>query len=135
MSVLTIVVLAVVVVALVTAVLYVMPRAWERRRLGMRERELNRRREQVVKEERAQAASRSRLADEADQRARIAAREARRERADAQLSQERALLHERRMADDELVTDDERERFAGTSAVSGRDARRSAHDSGIEDLR
>lgn len=63
------------------------------------------------------ADSRARRADEADHRARIAEQEAQRDRAEAQVRQEKAALHERGMADDELVGDNERERFAGTSAV------------------
>jgi len=43
--------------------------------------------------------------------------EAQRERAEAQLRRERAALHERGMADHELVEDDGRERFADTAAA------------------
>jgi len=117
MSALAIVVLAVVVVVLLVALLVFVPRMRERRRLRMSERELRRRREGVIAEQYEEAASRNRLADRAEQRARIAQQQARRERADAQLSQERASLHERGMADHELVGDEERERFAGTSAA------------------
>jgi hypothetical protein len=51
-------------------------------------------------------------------RARITEHEARRERAEAQLREERAALHERGMADHELIEDHEREHFAATSAVA-----------------
>ena len=40
-------------------------------------------------------------------------------RAEAELREQRAEMHERGMADDELIADDERERFAGTSAGTG----------------
>ena len=52
-----------------------------------------------------------------------AEQEARRQRAEAELRQEKATLHERGMADHELIEDHERERFAGTSAVPDSDAR------------
>ena len=55
---------------------------------------------------------------EAEQRARIAQREAEAERAQAELHQERAGLHEKGMADHELIDDSERDKFAGTSAIS-----------------
>jgi hypothetical protein len=51
----------------------------------------------------------------------MAEQEAQRERAEANLRHERASMHERGMADDELIADDERDRFAG---VSGPDADR-----------
>ena len=56
-------------------------------------------------------------ADAAEQRVRIAEQEAARQRAEAQAQQERAELHEHGLADDELIKDDERDRFRGTSAV------------------
>jgi hypothetical protein len=40
-----------------------------------------------------------------------------RERAESQLAKEKAKLHERGLADHELIDPDERERFAGTSAA------------------
>ena len=48
-------------------------------------------------------------------------REAEAERAQAELHSERAGLHERGMADHELIDDSERDRFAGTSATSRTD--------------
>ena len=90
-----------------------------RARVQKRERELQNRREQVAGEHRAEADARERQADEAEQRARIAQREAEAERAQAGLHQERAGLHEKGMADDELIGDHERDKFAGTSAMSG----------------
>jgi hypothetical protein len=54
----------------------------------------------------------------------MAEHEAQRERADAQLHQERAAAHERGMADHELVGDDDRRdtATAGTAAGGGMDA-------------
>jgi hypothetical protein len=82
-----------------------------------RERELEHRRERVAGEHRAEAEERSRQAEMAEQKARIAETEAKRERAEAELHEQRAQTHESGMADHELVRDDERDRFAGTSAV------------------
>ena len=48
----------------------------------------------------------------AERRAQMARAEADRQRADAELHNQRAAMHERGMADDELVADHERERFA-----------------------
>jgi hypothetical protein len=98
---------------------WVLPGVREKARLKHRERELGQRRERAITEHREVAESRSRRADEAERRARIAEQEARRERAEAQLREEKAGLHERGMADDELISDEERPRFAGTSAVAG----------------
>jgi colicin import membrane protein len=117
MSVLAIIVLVVVIAAILIALFVFLPRLRERGRVKMRERELGQRRERVVSEQREEADSRSRQAEAAEQRARIAAQEAERERAEAQLRQERAKRHERGMADHELIEDHEREHFAGTSAV------------------
>ena len=99
MSTLAIVVIVVVVVALVAALAFFIPRA----RVARRQRELGQRREQAV-------AQRQEEADAAEQRARIASQEADRARAQAD-------LHEHGLADDQLIEDHERERFAGTSAV------------------
>jgi hypothetical protein len=59
----------------------------------------------------------SQQADVAQQRARIAEQEAAKARAEAELQEQHAQLHEQGMADDQLIAPDERERFAGTSAV------------------
>jgi len=124
-------IIAIVVVALIiiAALVFVMPRMRAQARVQKRERELEQRRERVAGEHRAEADVRERQAQEAEQRARIAAREAEAERAQAQLHQERAGLHERGMADDELIADNERDRFAGTSAMRDRDG------DGVDDRR
>jgi hypothetical protein len=88
----------------------------ERGRIRKQERELQQRREGAAAEHREHAQSRERGAEAAEQRARVAEQEAERERAEANLHQERAAASERGMADRELIDDDERDRFAGTSA-------------------
>jgi len=118
MSVVAIVVIAVVAVAIVVALLVFLPAVRERARVKKQERELGQRRKRVISEQREEAESRTRQAEVAEHRARISEQEARRERAEAELRQQRAALHEQGMADHELIEDDERERFAGTSAVS-----------------
>ncbi len=112
-------IIAIVVVAvLVIAVLaFALPRMRARARVQRQERELQNRRERVAGEHRAEADMREREAVEAEQRARLAEREAEASRAQANLHAERAGLHERGMADDELIDDSERDRFAGTSAM------------------
>jgi FtsZ-interacting cell division protein ZipA len=119
MSTVLVVVIVVVVVLVVAGLVMLtrLPKARERARLQKRERELNERREQVVDEHREEAAARERQAEVAEQRARVAAQEAQRERAESQLAEEKAKLHERGLADHELIDNDERDHFAGTSAT------------------
>lgn len=118
MSVVWIVVIVVVVVLVAIGLFLLLPRFREQARIKKRERELGQRREQAVSEHRGEAERRERRAEVAEHKARIAEQEAQRERAEAQLGQERAALHERGMADHELIDEDERQRFAGTSADS-----------------
>jgi len=110
-------IIAIVVIAalVVLAVVFMLPRLREGVRVRQRERELNQRRQGAATEHRQVADTRARRAEAAEQRARIAEQEARRERAEAELRRERATTHERGMADHELVEEDEREHFAGTS--------------------
>ena len=121
-------IIAIVVVALI--IIAVVAFALPRMRVQKRERELKNRRQAVAGEHRAEAETRERQAAEAEQRARIAQREAEAERAQAELHEERAGLHEKGMADHELIDDSERDKFAGTSAMShDRDA------DGVDDRR
>ena len=112
-AIIAIVVAALIIIALLA---FVLPRMRARARVRRQERELQNRRERVAGQYRAEAEARQVQASEAEQRARIAEREAQAERAQAELHAERADLHERGMADHELIGADERERFAGTSA-------------------
>jgi FtsZ-interacting cell division protein ZipA len=114
-----IIVIIVVVVILVAGLVMLtrLPKARERARVQQRERELDQRRDQVVDEHREEAAARERQAEVAEQRARVAAQEAKRERAESELAEEKAKLHERGLADHELIDEDERDHFAGTSAT------------------
>jgi hypothetical protein len=84
----------------------VMPRT----RAKAREREIVRRRDEVANAHRAHAEDRSARADYAEQ-------QAARERAEAELHETRARLHERGLADDEL--DAERERLGTADGDSG----------------
>lgn len=113
------IVVIVVVVVLVVGGLALtrLPKARERARQREAERELGERREQVVDQHREAAATRERQAEVAEQRARVAAQDAERERAESRLAGEKAKLHERGLADHELIDVDERQRFAGTSAT------------------
>jgi hypothetical protein len=99
-AIIAIVVAALIIIALIA---FLMPRARARRE----QRELETRREQRAGEHRQEAELREREAAEAEQRARLAEREAEVQRAQAELHNEKAGLHERGMADDELVENDE----------------------------
>jgi Sec-independent protein translocase protein TatA len=109
-------IIAIVVVALLLiGLLVLLPRlraAGERKKA---ERELQNRRQEVAGRHRDEARQRELEAERAEQRARIAQTQAEKERADANLQQERATLHDRGMADDELIEDHERDRFAGVA--------------------
>ena len=112
-------IIAIVVVAIVLIALFafVLPRARRQAQLRARERELGQRRERAAGEAREEAEARRRDAEIAEQRARMAQSEAQRERAEADLREQRAQMHEQGMADHELIDDEERDRFAGTSAM------------------
>jgi FtsZ-interacting cell division protein ZipA len=100
-AIIAIIVVAIIVVALIAIAL-------PRMRANARERELAKRRGAVADAHRDRASDRVARAEEAEQ---IAARE----RAEAELHETRARLHERGLADDELDDDHERlggERFA-----------------------
>jgi hypothetical protein len=127
-------IIAIVVVALIVIALlaFMLPRMRAKAQVQKRERELQTRRDRAAEEQRAEANTRERQASEAEQRARIAEKEAEAERAQASLHEERAGLHERGMADHELIDDSERERFAGTSAMNGRHDR---DGDGVDDRR
>ncbi|MBE2317492.1 hypothetical protein DVA67_016025 [Solirubrobacter sp. CPCC 204708] len=128
-AIIAIVVAALIVIAIVA---FLLPRMRRKAQIQKRERELQQRRERVANEHRSEADQREREASQAEQRARIAQKEAEAQRAQAELHQERAGLHEKGMADDELIDDHERDKFAGTSAMSG------SHDrdgNGVDDRR
>jgi Flp pilus assembly protein TadB len=100
-----------VVIALIVLLLaFILPRS----RAKARERELNRRREEVAGAHRDQAEERA-------ARAEMAEKEAARQRAEAELHETRAKLHERGMADDELDADRQR---LGTADGEGRTSER-----------
>jgi FtsZ-interacting cell division protein ZipA len=113
-------IIAIVVIALILLVLFafVLPRARRTAQVKARERELEQRRERVAEEHRTEAEERRGMAERAEQKAQMAQAEAERERAEAQLREQRAQMHERGMADDELIDESERDRFAGTSGMS-----------------
>lgn len=75
--------------------------------------ELESRRERVATEHRDQADTRSTRAEEAERKAAIAQQSAQSERAEAERHEQQAQLHERGLADDSLIDDQERDRFDG----------------------
>ena len=109
-------IVAIVVVAILLIVLLVLlPRMRASARRKQAERELHSRRERVADEHRSAAAERESRAEMAEQKARMAEQAAQRERAEAGMQQERADLHERGMADHELIDEHERDRFEGVA--------------------
>jgi hypothetical protein len=119
-------IIAIVVAVLILIVLFavVLPRARRGAQMKARERELEQRREGRAEEHRVEAAERRNQAEMAEQRARMAESEAQRERAEADLREQRAQMHERGMADDELIDESERDKFASAR----RDEPASMHD-------
>src|ERR1700733_14638176 len=99
MSTAVIIVIVVVVIVLI-GLLVALPRMRQRAQIRGRERRLDARRDQVVTSHREEAAQRERQAEGAEQRARGGEQGA-----------------QRGVADHELIADDERDEFAGTSAV------------------
>jgi FtsZ-interacting cell division protein ZipA len=119
-------IVAIVVIAIIiVALLMLLPRMRATARRKQAERELRSRREAVADEHRQVAAHRETRAEEAERKARMAAQAAERERAEANVQHERASMHERGMADDQLIEEHERERFAG---VAGPDQTADADD-------
>jgi FtsZ-interacting cell division protein ZipA len=105
-------IIAIIVAVLIIAavVFFVLPRARRTAQVKARERELGQRRERVATEHQETATAREREAEAAEQRSRMALAEP--QRAEAQMHSERADMHQRGLADDELVEDHEREHFA-----------------------
>ncbi|MBA3821990.1 MAG: hypothetical protein H0X17_24105 [Deltaproteobacteria bacterium] len=109
-------IIAIVVVALIIIGLLVMlPRMRGAASQKQAERELGSRRETVATEHREAAAQGENRAELAERKARIAEQEAQRDRAEAKLQSERAEMHDRGLADDELIDDSERDRFDGVT--------------------
>jgi hypothetical protein len=113
-------IIAIVVIAVVLIALFafVMPRA----RAKAREREIVRQRDEVAGAHRDRAEDRAARAEYAEQ-------QARRERAEADVHESRARLHERGLADDEL--DAERERLG--TADGERSDRFASEPDGVRD--
>jgi Flp pilus assembly protein TadB len=105
------IVVIVVAAVILLGLLVMLPRMRASARRKQAERELHSRRETVASEHRAAAAERESRAELAEQKARIAEQAAQRERAEANLQSERAQMHERGMADDQLIDESERDRF------------------------
>ena len=109
------IVVIVVAALILLALLVLLPRMRSTARRQKAERELRSRRSAAAEEHRGIAAERESRAELAEQKARMAEQAAQRERAEANLQSERANMHERGMADDELIDDSERDRFEDVS--------------------
>ena len=105
-------IVAIIIVALiVVGLLVLMPRMRAKAAEKKAQRELESRRERVATEHREAASTRSTAAERAEQEAAIAQQNAQRERAEADRLEQQAQMHERGLADDELIEDHERDRF------------------------
>ena len=113
------IVVIVVAAIILLALLVLLPKMRASAKRQKAERELNQRRETVAGEHRSAARDREQRAEMAEQKARIAQQTAEKERAEAGLMEERASMHERGMADDELVDDGERDKFADVMSTPG----------------
>jgi hypothetical protein len=111
------VIIAIVIVAILIIAVFAI--ALPRMRANARERELARRRDEVAGAHRDRASDRLARAEEAEH---IAARE----RAEAELHETRAKLHERGLADDELEA--EHERLGARNVAEGDDDRFTRHE-------
>ncbi len=107
------IVVIVVAAIIILALLVMLPRMRAASQRNAAERELHSRRDRVAGEHREAATARERSAERAEQKARLAEQAAEKERAEAGLEQQRAEMHERGLADDELIEDHERDRFEG----------------------
>jgi FtsZ-interacting cell division protein ZipA len=121
-----VIVAIIVVVLILLALLVMLPRMRAKAEERKVQKELESRRERVATEHRETAAARGTEADRAEQQARIAQQEAEARRAEAQRHEAEAELHDRGLADDQLVADHERDRFApvtgGADATESTDA-------------
>ena len=117
------------VAVIIIALLVLLPRMRNAARQKQAERELHSRRQAVAGEHREVATQRESAAEQAEHKARMAEQAAQRERAEASRQHERAEMHERGLADDELIDDSERDRFADVAGPdrSSADADRDGH--------
>jgi hypothetical protein len=123
----------VIVVLLLIGLLVLMPRMRAKAEERKAAKELGSRRERVATEHREEASTRSSRAERAEQEAALAQKNAQVERAQAERHEQEAQLHDRGLADDKLIDDDERERFDGVSgntATADRDERAEGDDRG-----
>jgi hypothetical protein len=109
----------IVVVLILLALLVMLPRMRAKANERKAQRELESRRDRVATEHRETASARATEADKAEQEAEIAQQRARAQRAEAQQHETEAKMHERGLADDQLVEDHERDRFAGVTGGNG----------------
>ena len=117
------IILIVVVALLLIGLLVMLPRMRAKANERKAQRELESRRDRVATEHRETASARAGEADRAEQEAEIAQQKARAERAEAERHEAEARMHDRGLADDKLVEDHERDRFAGVTGDNGTDRR------------
>ena len=107
----------VVMVLLLIGLLVLMPRMRGKAQERKAQKELEGRRDRVATENREAASTRATEAEKAEQQAVVAQQKAKAERAEAERLESEAQLHERGLADDQLVEDHERDRFQGVAGT------------------
>jgi hypothetical protein len=139
----------VVIVLILIALLVMLPRMRAKAQEQKARKELESRRDRVATEKREAGSTRASEAEKAEQQAVVAQQQAKAQRAEAEKLEAEAQLHERGLADDELIEDHERDRFGNVTglrrddddaetradsrrdAVAGDDERRpAAHEAG-----
>ena len=121
----------VVIVLILIALLVLLPRMRAQAEERKATKELESRRDRVATENREVASTRASEAEKAEQQAVVAQHEAKAQRADAERLEAEAQLHERGLADDQLIEDHERDRFSGVAGTGVADGE--THDDGVRD--
>lgn len=105
----------VVVVLILIALLVLLPRMRAQAQERKAQKELDSRRDRVATENREAASTRASEAEKAEQQAVVAQQNAKSQRAESERLEAEAQMHERGLADDQLIEDHERDRFDNVS--------------------
>jgi hypothetical protein len=107
----------VVVVLILIALLVMLPRMRAKAQEQKARKELESRRDRVATEKREAGSTRASEAEKAEQQAVVAQQQAKAQRAEAEKLEAEAQLHERGLADDDLIEDHERDRFGNVAGL------------------
>ena len=125
----------VVIVLILIALLVMLPRMRAQAEERKAQKELESRRDRVATEKREAGSTRASEAEKAEQQAVVAQQQAKAQRAEAEKLEAEAQLHERGMADDQLIEDHERDRFSGVAGTGAADRDTTRDDDGVRDDR